>query len=255
MINYKKVRKDFEEEGYSIIKNFYPKKKCNIFLKKIKKYANNDFAPIMNPDREKFLISQTINRILNFKYLGEKVNFLNSIKNECAFFRSLMLNKKILNILNKIKNKKVSALMSQMIFKEKKTKYAKQSWLPHQDNSYPKNKKGHYITINIFLNRSTKKNGTLYILKKSHKHGIFKYKKKISYREKDFRPGNNISTKKFKKIDLNFDKGDMIILHGNLIHGSYPNNSNCSRPLYSVSYMTKGEKFISGRNAQRKELN
>ena len=249
MINYKKVKKDFEEEGYSIIKNFYPEKKCNIFLKKIKKYANNDFAPIMNPDREEFLISQTINRILNFKYLGEKANFLNSMKNECDFFRSLMLNKKILNILNKIKNKKVSALMSQMIFKEKKTKYAKQSWLPHQDNSYPKNKNGHYITINIFMNKSTKKNGTLYILNKSHKYGIFKY------RRKDFRPGNNISTKKFKKIDLNFDKGDMIILHGNLIHGSYSNNSNCSRPLYSVSYMTKGEKFISGRNAQRKELN
>ena len=75
------VKKDFEEEGYSIIKNFYPKKKCNIFLKKIKKYANNDFAPIMNPDREEFLISQTINKILNFKYLGEKANFLSSIKN------------------------------------------------------------------------------------------------------------------------------------------------------------------------------
>ena len=110
----------------------------------------------MNPDREEFLISQTVNKILNFKYLGEKANFLNGIKKECAFFRSLMLNKKILNILNKIKNKKISALMSQMIFKEKKTKYAKQSWLPHQDNSYPKNKNGHYITINIFMNKSTK---------------------------------------------------------------------------------------------------
>ena len=157
MIDYKKNRQNFEKNGYLIIKNFYSKKKCNVFLKKITKYANNDFAPIMNPDREEFLISQTINRILNFKYLGEKANFLNSMKNECDFFRSLMLNKKILNILNKIKNKKVSALMSQMIFKEKKTKYAKQSWLPHQDNSYPKNKKGHYITINIFLNSSTKK--------------------------------------------------------------------------------------------------
>ena len=86
MINYKKVRKDFEEEVYIIIKNFYSKKNCNFFLKKIKKYANNDFAPIMNPDREEFLISQTINRILNFKYLGEKANFLNSMKNECDFF-------------------------------------------------------------------------------------------------------------------------------------------------------------------------
>lgn len=255
MINYKKARKDFEKDGYLIIKNFYSKKKSNFFLKKIKKYANSDFAPIMNPDREEFIISQTINKILNFKHLGEKANFLDNIKKECAFFRSLMLNKKILNLLNKIKNKKVSALMSQMIFKEKKTKYAKQSWLPHQDNSYPKNKNGHYITINIFMNKSTKKNGTLYILNKSHKYGIFKYKRKISYREKDLRPGNIVLTNKFKKTDLNFNKGDMLILHGNLIHGSHPNNSNYSRPLYSISYMVKGEKFISGLNAQRKELN
>ena len=255
MIDYKKNKQNFEKNGYLIIKNFYSKKKCNVFLKKITKYANNDFAPIMNPDREEFLISQTVNKILNFKYLGEKANFLNGIKKECAFFRSLMLNKKILNILNKIKNKKISALMSQMIFKEKKTKYAKQSWLPHQDNSYSKNKNGHYITINIFMNKSIKKNGTLYIYEKSHKYGIFKYRKNISYREKNSKPGNYVLVNKFKKIDLNFDKGDMLILHGNLIHGSYPNNSNFSRPLYSVSYMVKGEKFISGRNAQRKELN
>ena len=66
MINYKKIRKDFEEDGYTIIRNFYSKKKCDVFLKKVKKYADNDFAPIMNPDREEFLISQTINEIFEF---------------------------------------------------------------------------------------------------------------------------------------------------------------------------------------------
>ena len=145
--------------------------------------------------------------------------------------------------------------MSQMLFKEKKTKYSKQSWLPHQDNSYPKNKNGNYITINIFLNKASKQNGSLFIYEKSHTFGIFKYVRKISYREKDEKPGNFIDTKKFKKIDLNFNVGDMLILHGNLVHGSYPNHSNNSRPLYSVSYITKNEKFISGLNAQRKVLN
>ena len=206
MINYKEIRKDFEEDGYTIIRDFYSKKKCDVFLKKVKKYADNDFAPIMNPDREEFLISQTINRILNFKYLGEKANFLNNIKKECVFFRSLMLNKKIINILNKIKNKKVSALMSQMIFKEKKTKYAKQSWLPHQDNSYPKNKNGHYITINIFLDRSTKKNGTLYIFEKSHKYGIFKYKKKLVTEKKILDQVTIFRQKNLKELILSLIK-------------------------------------------------
>jgi|TARA_Y100000294_G_scaffold177930_1_gene205706 ectoine hydroxylase-related dioxygenase (phytanoyl-CoA dioxygenase family) len=255
MINYNKIRKNFETNGYMVIKNFLSKKKCNVFLKRIKKYANNDYAPIMNPDREEFLISQTIDKILNHKYLGDKANFLYAIKKECAFFRSLMLNKKILKIITKIKKKKVSAIMSQMIFKEKKTKYSKQSWLPHQDNSYPKNRNGQYITINIFMNKTTKKNGSLYIYENSHKYGIFKYIRKISYREKDSKPGNYIVTDKFKKTDLCFNKGDMLILHGNLIHGSYSNNSNSSRPMYSVSYIPKGEKFIPGPNAQRKVLN
>ena len=100
-----------------------------------------------------------------------------------------------------------------------------------------------------------KKTGSLYVYEKSHKFGLFDYKRKISYREKDSKPGNFISTKKFKKTDLKFDKGDMLVLHGNLIHGSYSNLSNISRPLYSISYIVKGEKFISGLNAQRKVLN
>ena len=206
MINYKKIRKDFEEDGYTIIRNFYSKKKCDVFLKKVKKYADNDFAPIMNPDREEFLISQTINRILNFKYLGEKANFLNNIKKECVFFRSLMLNKKILNILNKIKNKKVSALMSQMIFKEKKTKYAKQSWLPHQDNSYPKNKNGHYITINIFLDRSTKKM-ELYIFLRNHINmGFLNTKKKLVTEKKILDQVTIFRQKNLKELILSLIK-------------------------------------------------
>ena len=59
----------------------------------------------------------------------------------------------------------------------------------------------------------------------------------------------------FKKKNLIFKAGDLLILHGNLVHGSYPNKSNKSRPLYSVSYITEGEKFISGLNAQRKIVN
>ncbi|MBD1144005.1 phytanoyl-CoA dioxygenase family protein [Pelagibacterales bacterium SAG-MED33] len=248
MINVKK----FETDGYLIIKNFYSKTNCNFFLKKIKKYANKDFAPIMNPDRPEFLISQIYEKIDHFKYLGDKANYVNSIDKDCKFFRNLMVNKKLLNILKKIKGKNVNALMSQMIFKEKKTKYSLQSWQPHQDNSYPKNKNGEYITINIFLKKSNLRNGTLYIYEKSHTQGLLKFEKKISYREKDFKPGNAVKILPFKKKTLIFNTGDLLILHGNLVHGSFPNKSNYSRPLYSVSYITQGEKFISGLNAQRK---
>ena len=46
--------------------------------------------------------------------------------------------------------------MSQMIFKEKKQSTQNRVG-SHQDNSYPMNENGQYITINIFLEKSNLK--------------------------------------------------------------------------------------------------
>ena len=137
----KNLKKYFEDNGYIIIKSFFQKKSVK-FLKIITKYANKDFAPIMNPDRLEYLISQLTKKIDSLKDLGAKVNLINSLQKDCKYFRSVMLNPKILKLLSKIKNKKkISALMSQMIFKQVNSKFSKQSWEPHQDNSYILNKK------------------------------------------------------------------------------------------------------------------
>tara|TARA_B100000287_G_scaffold237920_1_gene223808 strand:- start:1045 stop:1830 length:786 start_codon:yes stop_codon:yes gene_type:complete len=254
-IKDKKIKSFFNENGYVVIKNFYSKIKCDEFLKIITKYASKEYPPIMNPDREDFLISQSFKHIENLNNLRNQTLFVRNLQKDANFFRTIITNKKILDLLSKIKKRKVGALMSQMIFKKAKTKYSLQSWEPHQDNSYPRNKNGEYITINIFMSNSNKKNGTLYIWEKSHLYGIFNYKKKISYREKDNKPGNiSQSNKKFNSKILNFKKGDLLILHGNLVHGSLPNKSKKSRPLYSASYIPLGEKFVSGKNAQRKIL-
>lgn len=253
--NDKQIKKFFEENGYVVIKNVFNKKKCANFLKLMSKYADKDFAPILNPDRKEFLIPQIVNIFNKLKNLSDKAKKILSIDDDCQYFRDVMYDNKIINLLEKIKNKKVYAIMSQMLFKKANTKYAKQAWQPHQDNSYPKNKNGQYITINIFLNKSTFKNGTMYVWEKSHKYGIFNFKKRISYRENNSKPGNLIQTKmNFNVKTLDFNKGDLLILNGDLVHGSYENKSNISRPLFSVSYIPENEKFIAGKNAQRKIL-
>lgn len=250
-----KIKLNFNNKGYYVIKNFYNSKKCDYFLKVISKYASKDFPPIINPDRVEFLTSQSFEKFYTKKTLREKIFFFKNLEKNSKLIKNFMFDKKIFKILNFIKGKKVDPLMSQMIFKKAKTKFSKQSWEPHQDNSYAQNKNGHYITTNIFLNNSTKKNGTLYVWEGSHKFGIFKFNFKKSYRENDNRPGNIVKTKKeFDVKILNFKKGDLLILHGNCVHGSFQNNSNISRPLYSVSYIPIGEKFISGKNAQRTRL-
>ena len=253
--NLNELKKNFIDNGYCIVKKIVSDKQCDFFLKTISKYAIKDYPPILNPDRAEFLVPQSISKMQNLKSLKNKTKFLQDMEKDISIFRSFMVNKKIMRILKFIKSKKVDPLMSQMIFKKSKTKFSKQSWQPHQDNSYIKNKNGHYITTNLFLNKSSYENGTLYIWEKSHKDGIFKFNFKKSYREKDGKPGNIVKTKKNFKIKiLNFKKGDLLVLHGNCVHGSFPNTSRTSRPLYSVSYMPIGEKFISGKNAQRVRL-
>ena len=75
-----------------------------------------------------------------------------------------------------------------------------------------------------------------------------------SYREQAGNPGNvsEFNPKEYNKVDLSFKKGDMVVLDGNVIHGSYENNSKQSRPLFSASFIAVGESFVPGRNASRR---
>jgi len=134
-INSKNIKKFFNENGYAIIKGYFNVKQCNFFIKKISRYANKDFAPIMNPDRIEFLAPQTSDNFLNLPSLRSKVIFFKSLVRDCQYFRSVITDDKILKLLKNIKNNKVNALMSQMIFKKDKSGFSRQSWQPHQDNS------------------------------------------------------------------------------------------------------------------------
>lgn len=261
-----KSEKDFYKScGYLIIKNVLSNKTCDLFLEQIKKHADEDFSAIMNPDRFEFLVAQSMGSMISTLPLNEKVHQVEECKKTAEMTFQLMSNITAVSILEELQEHEVVALMSQMLFKEAGSRYADQAWQPHQDNVYvqnnSKNHNGHttqYVTTNFFLSDADKTNGGLYVYSGSHKFGLFDADKKISYRESDGSPGNKISDsflKKFEKIECSFKKGDLLVLNGNCVHGSHSNLSNRSRPLLSVSYITKGESFIPGKNANRKVIN
>ena len=70
--------------------------------------------------------------------------------------------------------------------------------------------------------------------KKSHNYGIFKFKfkKKVIAKKMGSLEMLLKTKKQFKVKTLNFSKGDLLILHGNCVHGSFPNNSKISRPIF-----------------------
>ncbi len=255
----------YRDNGYVIIEELLAQETCDKYLERIKKHADRQYAAIMNPDRFEFLVAQTFLNLPNDISLSERVKIVDECRITAIKTFEIMANKKAVKILEDLQQMEVVALMSQMLFKEANTRYAEQAWHPHQDNIYPKNnrtlKNGfntQYLTTNFFLEDSKKENGTLFIYPGSHKFGLFEAESNISYREKgDNNPGNKISDEilsDFKKIDVEFNKGDLLVLNGNCIHGSSANKSNNSRPLLSVSYISKGEEFIPGKNAQRKEI-
>jgi len=213
--------------GYLVVEGVFSKEECAAMLHEFEQHADCDFSAILNADRW------------------------------APAIRNIMRKRRVVEVLEQLQGREIVGLMSQVLFKKAESKYASQAWNPHQDNAYPQAKSGAYITINIFLEDADRENGCMYVYPGSHKEGLLPFKPTVSYREvPGTNPGNTVEvSERYTKQDLVVKKGDMLILHGDVIHGSYPNVSPTrSRPLFSISYISKGEPFIPGRNANRMEI-
>ena len=224
----------FNSDGFVVIRGVFSPERCDEFLAALRQHADGDFAAIHNIERD-----PPEGRGLK---IAEKI-----FKDEL-----------VVTILDTLCEAEVVALGNQTLFKERGTRWADQAWNPHQDNSYPQTPNGEYTTINIFLADADKENGGLYMYPCSHKEGLLPFERTISIREAvGQNPGNTVVIPERyidKKVDLIVRVGDILFLHGHVIHGSYPNTSTRSRPLFSVSYIPRGTKFKSGKNNQRKEI-
>ena len=166
--------------------------------------------------------------------------------------------RRVVSLLETIRPQTLMGLHTQMLYKKAGTPYAAQSWNPHQDNSYIQNPNNLYVTTNLFLADTDKENGGMYLYPGSLKAGLLPYEPTISFREKPgTSPGNNITDipAEYERIDLTAGQGDMLVMNGCLIHGSYPNRSESrSRPMLSCTYLPVGEYFLPGKTAKRKPI-
>ncbi len=224
----------FHENGFVVIRGIYSLEECAGFLVLLKSCAEEGFPAIHNIERDP----------------PEGKGLLQA--------ENIYKKKEVVAVLDRLCGSEVVELGNQTLFKEAGSRWAGQAWNPHQDNSYPKTPNGEYTTTNAFLSDADRENGGMYIYPQSHSEGLLSFKRIVSYRENpQDNPGNIVVVpEKYrdKKIDLEVLAGDVLFLHGHVIHGSYPNASPTrSRPLFSVSYVPRGTKFISGKNNKRRE--
>ncbi len=143
-----------------------------------------------------------------------------------------------------------------------KKSHSPQAWNPHQDNAYPRAPYGMYLTGNIPFANQDLENGCMYIYPGSHQEGLLEAEYFKSFHEQPGKnPGHDVSKSlptEYEKVDLPLKKGSLLILHGNVVHGSYPNNSDRDRPMFLIPYGTKGisqqSNFIPGKTGDRKEI-
>lgn len=214
----------YDANGFLIVEDILSNSESNRLLKTFESHADENFSALMNLDR-------TVPEI-----------------------REIMKLPQIINTMEKLQRWPVDAVMSQFLFKRAGSQYQSQAWNPHQDNSYPQVPYPGYITINIFFEDADPENGGMYMYPGSHREPILPFVATTSYHEvAGTNPGNTVEVPPgYEKVDLIVKKGAMFVMNGHLIHGSYPNKSQTrSRPLFSVSYVSKGMEFIAGKNANR----
>ena len=239
------------ENGILILEEFYSHEKCDEIQRHLRRHANEDFAGIMNSDRLDFLTESDPRE--------DSPERDKEIKETVAFMRALMREPRAVSFLEGLyDDREIVGLQTMTLFKEAGSPYATQAWNPHQDNAYPQNVNGMYFTTNLFLEAADVENGTLYAFPGSHKQGLFPAEDVKSFREeKGSNPGKTTHMpEEFqdRKTDLIFKKGDILVLHGNCVHGSYANNSDRSRPITMNIYIPKGEPFFAGKTAKRMEI-
>jgi len=217
-------KKFYDENGYLVTPVLGPTE-CDRLLELLMRHTDSDYSAQMNLDRK----------------LPE--------------LKIVMRDTRVISIIKALQSNAVlGTLISQILYKKAGTPYASQAWQPHQDNSYPQAPYGAMLTINIFLERADRENGCLYLFPGSHKEPLLEFTPTPSYREPTgTNPGNLVNVPpQYKKIDIMAEKGDMLVLHGHIIHGSYANTSDHrSRPLFSITYCNKDAPFLKGKNANR----
>ena len=220
-MNLNKIYKNYDENGFVIVKNLLKKNEISKILKELEiikikavKTGVNQYYHKTNDGK-----INTLHNIQKYHKKGEVIKIANSSR--------------IINILAHLIKDQVKIRNIEFFLKPKKTGMPSPF---HQDNFYWNIRKASGANVWIACSKSSKKNGGLCYLEKSQKLGTVNHT--ISYMKGSSQkiPDDIIKALKFKRIFPKLLPGDCLIHHPEIIHGSYYNKSNYDRIGLVVSF-------------------
>ena len=233
----KRLKKDYDENGYTIIRSLINETEIN----DAKKDLNNEINKLI---KNKKLKTRDIN------YTNDQINSIHSL-GEWSWTKKLQKNKKLEKIVSHLIKGKLESYGAELFAKPAKV------GLPapiHQDNYFWCLKNNEALTVWIALDKANNRNGGVFYFKKSHKLGLLEH-------TQSFAPGTSQKIKYpeglkiFKKYSPSLNPGDCIIHNSYVIHGSDKNVSTRPRVGWTLRFKAKDNKIDPVRKEQyEKEL-
>jgi non-heme Fe2+,alpha-ketoglutarate-dependent halogenase len=154
----------------------------------------------------------------------------------------IIFEKRILDIVQNIIGENIVCWNSLIFHKKPKTSNFVSM---HQDQNYWNIEMNKGLTVSLALTDSNVENGCLRILpyshKKSYEHIDLNDKSNMLARGQTIDFKNDKVSSQIQNIEL--EKGECCIFHGNIAHGSLKNNSDSHRVLYAMRFLTPDNKI------------
>ena len=132
----------------------------------------------------------------------------------------------------------------------------------HQNIFYTQCKTNEIINVSVALDNADTQNGSVWYLEGSHRLGklpIAIDEERVGSNPKNWRSERGKACvlpadHNFPHIDGYLRKGQVALLHSNVIHGSEKNTSDRFRKAFLTGYIKEGAKFAAGAQMNRKPI-
>ena len=208
------MNKDFNENGYIIVKNLINKDNINKILEKIKIFEDN----IIKSDKlESYYVLENSETGKYIKYLSKPIENITNINQ--------LVNGKVFKIASELLGEDVFLLGNDLHQKYPNSDSITPS---HQDSFLAGSVPPHnFLTIWIALDYCNEENGCLQVVKGSHKLNVQEHHKSKHTAFSSTLQEDGKIPNKFKDdiIKSKLNPGDAIVFHGNTIHYADGNKS------------------------------
>ena len=267
----KKMKTDWDENGFLVIENFYSNNECDILRNKAEMLVKN-----FDPKSVQSIFDTKKQEHVDDKYFlesGDKIRFFFEDK---AFDQSgNLINKKEL-LINKIghalhdlddvffefSHRKdldqiakaigiISPLLMQSMYIFKQPNIGGEV-VCHQDSTFLYTEPDTVVGFWVAVEDATIENGCLWVASGAHKGPL----RKLFTKKNDRMQMITLDETPFENTDtaLEVEKGTLVLLHGRLPHYSCENNSNKSRHAYTLHVIDGNKSYPKENWLQRPDL-